>query len=58
MTATDFTFIFVSLTAAGILTGLLAVAGLIESLTDRKARKQKKTRSQRTAAGANLKRAG
>lgn len=58
MTATDFTFIFVSLTAAGILTGLFAIAGLIEYLIDQKAHKQKKTRSQRTAAGANLKRAG
>lgn len=58
MTATDLTFIFVSMTAAGILTILLAIAGLIESLTDRKARKQKKTRSQRTAGQANLKRAG
>lgn len=58
MTAIDLTFILVSMTAAGILTGLLGVAGLIESFTDRKARKQKKTRSQRTARQANLKRAG
>lgn len=58
MTATDLTFIFVSLTAAGILTGLLAIAGLIESLINQKAHKQKKTRSQRAAGQANLKRAG